>query len=146
MNTFTLLRSSATVTAFLFICACARDGDRAAQSASDVTSVQAEARVDDVTLSGQGESGAVTDRFIPGQPIELSMSVDDSPQGTVVTTYWYGPDNRPIAYESKEVNPGEDRLSFIQDNTFDWRQGTYRAEVWVGDEKVEEESFQISMG
>jgi hypothetical protein len=148
MNTRTLIRSSATTAMLLVMSACSREADRAVHTpVTDTDPITAETLVDDVKLTGVGTTAAASaDSFMPGQTIQLSMSVDDAPQGTIVTTYWYGPDNRRLAYESKPVNSGQEQLSFMHDNTSYWRPGTYRAEVWVGDEKVEEETFQVTAG
>jgi len=84
--------------------------------------------------------------FAPGEPIQLSMDIQGAGAGTTVTTYWYGPDNRRLAYETKTVAPDQQHLRFTQDNTADWKEGEYRAEVWIGDNKAQEQSFQIASG
>jgi hypothetical protein len=133
---------------------CSRDSQQAAQQpepAPDVTTdtnpITAESWVDDVRLSSAGSTMVdQDDRFTVGESFQLSMRIDDAPAGTQVTAYWYGPDNQPVAYETKSAAADGQRLTFTQDNTHFWKAGTYRAEIWVGDEKVEEESFEIVAG
>jgi hypothetical protein len=112
--------------------------------------LQTEAWLDDFKLGVTDQTaGAITqakDDFTPGEPIGLSMAVDDAPRGTMVTTYWYGPNDRALGYEIKEVSPEQQRLRFTQENTHDWEAGEYRAEIWVSDEKVREQEFEIVSG
>jgi hypothetical protein len=84
--------------------------------------------------------------FAPGEPIQLSMDIRGAGAGTTVTTYWYGPDDSRLAYETKTVAPDQQQLRFTQDNTADWKEGQYRAEVWIGDNKAQEQSFEIAAG
>jgi hypothetical protein len=81
----------------------------------------------------------------PGDAVQVSMSVDGAPLGAAVTTYWFGPDDQPLGYETKTVEAGQQELRFMHENTHDWRGGDYRAEIWVGDEKVNEQEFEISV-
>jgi hypothetical protein len=85
----------------------------------------------------------LTNEFSPGEPIYLSMKVNEAPRGTVVTTYWYGPSNVTLGHETKNLSPDEERLRFVQDNTLDWQPGAYRAEIWIGNIKLKERHFKI---
>lgn len=86
----------------------------------------------------------ITDVFAPGVPIFVTMDIElPLPRGTFVTAFWYGPDDQPLAYEIKRVTAGQERMSFMQRNTLDWLQGDYRAEVWIGKNKMSEHAFQI---
>ncbi len=127
--------------------ACSRDTTEPVVMATDeaTSAISKETWVDEVQLSSTSGT-ASRDGYRPGEALELSMSVEDAPRGTVVTTYWYGPENRQLAYESQTVDAEERQISFQQENTHAWAAGTYRAEVWVGDNKVEEESFNIVSG
>lgn len=91
----------------------------------------------------QGVLADLTDEFSPGEPICLSMKVNHAPRGTIVTTYWYGPGNSTLGYETRAVSADGKRLRFVQDNTVDWQQGAYRAEVWIGNTKLKERHFEI---
>lgn len=115
---------------------------------ADVSPVNAQTWVDDVTLGHEvGPNGAIVtgrtgDDFAPGQPVNLAMKVDDAPQNTAVKVVWFGPGETKINEESKSVTPGQQYLTFTQ-ATKGWAKGDYRAEVWVGDEKVNTQQFQI---
>lgn len=96
-----------------------------------------------------GPDAAITEtkqEFAPGEPIHLSMELLGAGAGATVTTYWYGPDDRRLGYETKTVAPAQRSLHFTQDNTADWQEGQYRAEVWIGDNKAQEQSFEIAAG
>lgn len=126
---------------------CSRDTTEPVATATDeaTSAISKEIWVDGVQLSST--AGTVSqDGYRPGETLELSMSVEDAPRGTVVTTYWYGPEGRQLAYESQTVDADDRQMSFQQENTHAWAAGTYRAEVWVGDNKVEEETFKIVSG
>ena len=129
--------------------ACSRtdETEPVATATDEATSeISREIWVDDVQLSSAAGTAASQDGYRAGETLELSMSVEDAPRGTVVTTYWYGPENRQLAYESQTVDADERQISFQQENTHAWDAGTYRAEVWVGDSKVEEQRFDIVSG
>lgn len=81
--------------------------------------------------------------FSPGEPIHLSMRVNEAPRGTVVTAYWYGPGNESLGYEKQTISPGQERLRFIRDDTRSWRQGSYRAEVWIGELRLQGVPFDM---
>ena len=130
--------------------ACSREGEQISTTTESATeevtsAINKEIWVDDVQLSST-TGGAAQDGFTAGQTLQLSMSVDDAPPGTLITTYWYGPNNRQLSYESQTVDANERQLNFPQENTHGWAEGTYRAEVWIGDDKVKEESFRIVSG
>lgn len=135
-----------TATALLTVACSKQEAEQVSTAADEAASaITKEMWVDDVQVSsatGNPSPGG----FTAGQPIGLSMSVEDAPPGTVVTTYWYGPNNRQLAYESQTVDANERQLNFQQENTHAWPAGSYRAEVWVGDERVEEEDFNIVSG
>lgn len=134
----------------LCLAACSRQAEEASsaveQAANSVsTEVTTEAWIDNVRVNGTtADSGQSA--FAAGQPLDVTMSINGAPQGTVVTTYWYGPENRQLAYESRTVEPNQQQMTFTQENTHGWESGSYRTEVWIGDEKVEEERFDIVSG
>jgi hypothetical protein len=72
------------------------------------------------------------------------MRINQAPSGTVVSAYWYGPNGVTLAYASKAITPSKDRLRFVQDDTLDWQHGEYRAEIWIGDIKLNERHFEIA--
>lgn len=87
----------------------------------------------------------ITDVFAPGEPIFVTMDVEvPLPRGTLVTAYWYGPQNQPLGYEIKPVAADQERISFMQRNTLDWPRGDYRAEIWIGETRMSEHEFQIT--
>jgi hypothetical protein len=115
----------------------------------DVSPPVAQAMVDDVLLGtavatdGQIPAKSRTDDFVPGENIYLTMDVSDAAPGTMVKVVWFGPDERPIGEQSQTVTSGVSTLKFMKDGTRAWKTGDYRAEVWVGDEKVNDERFNI---
>lgn len=146
------LLTAAAATALVLAAACTRNEQTAAQAPAPAAPapVPQPASVADVKLgTSPSPEAAITEAkqdFAPGEPIQLSMDVLGATAGTAVTTYWYGPDNQRLAYETQTVTPTQQRLRFRQDNTVDWQAGQYRAEVWIGDDKVQEQSFEIGAG
>lgn len=118
-------------------------------SPSDVSPTVAQSWIDDVTIGselaadGSMTPGQTGDDFAPGQPIHLSMEVGDAPPASQVKIVWYGPNETMIGEESKPVVSGEKYLNFTATDTTSWAKGDYRAEVWIGDEKVNTQQFQI---
>lgn len=116
---------------------------------SDVAPVTAQTWIDDVTIGselapdGSMVTGKTGDDFAPGQPIHITMEVGDAPPNSQVKVVWYGPNETKIGEESKPVVSGQKYLSFTAADTKSWAKGDYRAEVWIGDEKVNTQQFQI---
>lgn len=118
-------------------------------SPSDVAPITAQTWLDDFTLGhelapdGMMVAGKGGDDFAPGQPVNLSMEVGDAPPNSTVKVVWYGPNETKIGEENKPVVAGQKYLAFTTADTASWAKGDYRAEVWIGDEKVNTQQFQI---
>lgn len=146
-----LLIPACVVATGLLGAGCSREPEPVASApppaAADPGALQAQTWIDDVQMgsavTAQQTIATPQSEFAPGDPIHLVMSVEDAPSTATVTVQWYGPQNLQLGYENKEVTPAQQQLTFEQDNTADWQSGDYRAEVWVGDEKVAEKSFHI---
>lgn len=114
----------------------------------DLNPVEAQLRIDDVTLGHEvGPDGAIVagktgDDFAPGDMIHLAMEVGDTPAGSAVKVVWFGPGETRISEDTKPVVAGSKYLGFHTATT-GWALGDYRAEVWVGDEKVNTQQFQV---
>jgi len=117
---------------------------------NDLNPVTAQTMLDDVTLghnvSADGTIPAADqgDDFAPGDSIYLTMKVGDAKAGSAVKVAWYGPGEMKIKDEAKTVNPGDQYLTFEAANTSSWKKGDYRVEVWIGDEKVNHQEFNIT--
>ncbi|HKR63431.1 MAG TPA: hypothetical protein VJZ00_06835 [Thermoanaerobaculia bacterium] len=145
----------------LFVAACGKDETAEAPpttttveqagttNPSDIAPTTAQSWIDDVTIGhelapdGSMATGKGGDDFAPGQPIYLSMEVGDAPANSQVKIVWYGPNETKIGEDTKPVAAGQKYLSFTSKDTGSWAKGDYRAEVWVGDEKVNQQQFQI---
>ena len=105
--------------------------------------------IDDVTLGKDMNpdntipAEAQGDDFAPGDKVHLSMEVGDTPAGSLVKVVWFGPNETRIGDETKTVNQGDKYLMVHSADTASWAKGDYRAEVWIGDEKVNQQQFQI---
>jgi hypothetical protein len=119
-----------------------------ANSPGDLNPVEAQTMVDDVTIGKKvGADGMIAtedqgDDFAPGETVHVVMNVADSPAGSAVKVAWYGPGETKINEETKNVETGAKYLDFTAD-TASWQKGDYRAEVWIGDEKVNTQQFQV---
>lgn len=115
----------------------------------DLNPVEAETMIDDVTIGHSvGSDGTIAadqqgDDFAPGDPIYVAMEVGDTPAGSAVKIVWFGPNETRIGEETKTVTAGEKNLGFQTTDTGSWAKGDYRAEIWIGDEKVNTQQFQI---
>jgi hypothetical protein len=115
----------------------------------DLNPVEAQTMIDDVTIGHSvGADGTIAadqqgDDFAPGDPIYVAMEVGDTPAGSAVRVDWYGPGEQKVGQDTKTVTAGEHNLSFEAKDTAAWKKGDYRAEVWIGDEKVNTQQFQI---
>jgi len=117
-------------------------------SPGDLNPVEAQTMIDDVTIGHKvGADGTIAaadqgDDFAPGETVNLAMKVGDAPAGSAVKVVWYGPGETKINEDTKNVETGATYLAF-QADTASWKKGDYRAEVWIGDEKVNTQEFQI---
>ena len=115
----------------------------------DLNPVEAQMAVDDVTIGhNMNPDGTIPadqqgDDFAPGETVHLSMEVGDTPAGSLVKVVWFGPGETRIGEETKTVNEGDKYLMFHSADTGSWAKGDYRAEVWIGDEKVNQQQLQI---
>jgi hypothetical protein len=114
----------------------------------DLNPVEAQTMVDDVTIGKMaGADGMIaienqTDDFAPGQPLVLSMNVSDATAGSAVKVAVFGPGEAKVGEQEKPIAAGAKYLTFDIATT-GWGKGDYRAEVWMGDEKVNTQQFQI---
>lgn len=119
------------------------------ESPADVAPTTAQSWIDDVTIGSElGADGSMVvgktgDDFAPGQPIHIAMEVGDAPPSSTVMVRWIGPNETQIGEENKPVVAGQKYLNFTAADTASWAKGDYRAEVWIGDEKVNQQQFQI---
>ena len=117
-------------------------------SPGDLNPVEAQTMIDDVTIGKKvGADGMIAtedqgDDFAPGETVHVVMNVADTPAGSAVKVAWFGPGETRINEETKNVETGAQYLDF-QTDTASWEKGDYRAEVWIGDEKVNTQQFQI---
>ncbi len=115
----------------------------------DISPPVAQAMVDDVNIGvGLASNGRVPadsrpDNFLAGEDIYLTMDVSDARPGTAIRVVWIGPGGKQIATQAQTVAAGAVTLKFVQQNTRGWKAGDYRAEVWAGDEKGDDEAFDI---
>lgn len=115
----------------------------------DLNPVEAQTMIDDVTIGhSTAADGSIAadqqgDDFAPGEEVHVSMEVGDTPAGSAVKVVWYGPGETKVGEDSKTVNAGDHYLAFQSADTSSWGKGDYRAEVWIGDEKVNTQQFQI---
>ncbi len=116
---------------------------------SDLNPVSAQTMIDDVTIGKNvGADGTIAasdqvDDFAPGEAVHLAMKVADAPAGSVVKVACYGPGEQKVGDQEKTVETGAEYLTFETADTSGWQKGDYRAEVWIGDEKVNTQQFQI---
>ena len=115
----------------------------------DISPLTGETWVDDVTIGhAVGADGTIPadqqgDDFAPGQTVYIAMEVGDAPAGSAVKVAWFGPGETRVGEETQNVVAGQNYLTFSAKDTANWPLGDYRAEVWVGDEKVNVQQFQI---
>jgi hypothetical protein len=121
-----------------------------ADQPGDLNPVEAQTFIDDVTIGHKvGADGLIAaedqgDDFAPGDPVYITMKVADAPAGSKVKVAWYGPGETKITEEEKDVTPGQQYLTFSATDTGSWQKGDYRAEVWIGDERVNQQQFNIT--
>lgn len=90
-----------------------------------------------------GPDGAVseeTDHFEPGQTVYLTLRLHDSPVGLKTNAVWYGPEQKMISSEQKEMNGGKIATFAL---TAKLAPGKYRVEGHWGGNLAADKSFEI---
>jgi hypothetical protein len=111
--------------------------------------VKAHNMVSDVTLGkkvsadGNITSADQANKFAPGEPIFIEMKVGGAPAGTAVKVSWFDSNEQKVAEDQKAVGKRAKYVDFQAKNAASWPQGDYRAEVWIGDQKVSTQQFTI---
>ena len=118
-------------------------------SPNDLSPVKAQAFIDDVTIGhevgpdGTIPAGQTGDNFTPGQKVIIAMKVKDAPANSAVKVVYNGPPgDKKVGEQTKNVPAGATFMSFEQ-NTKGWPKGDYAADVFIGDEKVNTQHFNI---
>jgi hypothetical protein len=91
-------------------------------------------------------AAAATDRIPRGEIAFVSLAVDEPPAGAQLRVTFLGPDGQIAAEDGKRISPDADAVFVSSGPTADWATGSYQVEVWVGDEKVAETSFELVEG
>jgi hypothetical protein len=103
--------------------------------------------VSDFALGGAlGPDGRVAEpksAFAPGEPIVFSANVKDAPPASAVQLRWVGPNEAKLGQEMKGINAGQTTVSFQAPDTAAWAPGAYEGQLWVVDEKVNTQKFEI---
>lgn len=140
-------------TALVLVIGCkktdeAATGTTTPASKTPTTSVPAKPSIDHVVIGhevaayGEIPPGQTGTNFTPGQIVYLALQLKDTPADTAVKVVFYGPGDKKVAEETKKVASGETFMTFDK-ATKGWPKGDYRAEVSMGDEKVNTQPFQI---
>jgi hypothetical protein len=115
---------------------------------SDLNPLEAQTMIDDVTIGKNvGADGMIAmedqgDDFAPGEKVHITMNVSDAAAGSAVKVVYFGPGETQVGEETKPIAAGAQYLPFEADTT-GWGKGDYRAEIWIGDEKVNTQQFQV---
>jgi hypothetical protein len=142
----------------LLLCACALAACRPRESVTDSSSRMPEneankksrllirplAPIEKSLLGAQlGPDGAVsqeTDHFEPGQTIYLTLRLHDSPVGLKTNAVWYGPGQKEIFSEQKEMN-GAKVATFALNRKL--AAGSYRVEGHWGGNLAADKAFEV---
>src|SRR4029079_11788382 len=90
-------------------------------SPNDLNPVRAQSYIDDVTIGhevaadGTIPAGKTGDNFVPGQKVNITMKLKDAPAGTAVKVVYFGPGEKQVGEETKQVKAGETFMVFTKD-------------------------------
>jgi hypothetical protein len=93
-------------------------------------------------IAGDGDEAEI----LAGQPVHVVTEIEGAPSNTPVTVVWYGPKDERVREETNWTQAGDKALTFHAFDTSAWKSGEYRAELWVGKNKVAQEPFKIGKG
>jgi len=95
-------------------------------------------------LGPDGKVAAQKNAFAPGDPIVYSTTVGEAPPASAAKIVWMGPNETKLAEETKGIPAGQKVLNFTAPDTAAWPVGSYEAQLWVVDEKVNGQKFAIA--
>lgn len=95
------------------------------------------------SLDADGKVASRADRFAAGEPIYISIRMDDVDRPSAVTLVWIAPDGHRMAEEETAVPPGAEQLTLRPMQTAGWRPGEYRLEVWAKGGRAFGRDFEI---
>jgi len=86
-----------------------------------------------------------TDRFAQGEEIHVAVPVNNLAPQSRVRVAWFGPGDDLLAEDTTEVPANEEAqyVSFSMAAREDFDPGEYRAEIWMDDEKIDEQRFAV---
>lgn len=95
-------------------------------------------------LNPEGLVEAEANSFQAGQPVYVSVRVQNARPEAAVRLVWIGPDGHELTEQQKPVNPGRDVVTFRGPDTGGWEAGAHRIEVWSGPHRFEAVSILLS--
>lgn len=140
----------------LLVAACGvSDGDREATTTGqeteepvDVGPETAEMALERVAVGtalqddGSIAVGQHSREFTVGDTVHVSFELDPAAPATEVELVWYGPDGLEVDSDVAVPTPDQTHVPFATGTT-GWPPGTYRGEVWYGNELVEELEIEV---
>ena len=114
---------------------------------SDIAPVTAMARISELrvgtALDSGGQVAENTDNLHAGDAIHASVAVGDVGSSSKVKAVWLGPNGVRISDEIQTVVAGKAFLVFKAPDTSGWALGSYKVEIFLGDELASSEGFDI---
>lgn len=97
----------------------------------------------EVTSSRYPQGALHPHEFKPGEQIVMNVVLASAAAGTPVKVVWYAASGTAAETSVKKLAPGATTLSFNAPDTTSWSRGVYRAEIWIGDEKVAHTAYVL---
>ncbi len=95
-------------------------------------------------LGPDGNVAAQKNAFAPGDPIVYSAAAGEAPPASAVKIVWMGPNETKLGEQTKGIAAGQKVVNFTAPDTAAWPAGSYEAQLWVVDEKVNGQKFEIA--
>jgi hypothetical protein len=131
------------------LCATACQSRTDAEGNPTMGKMMAKRALEDVTVGHQlaADGSIAADQkgksFSPGQTVYVTFNIAKAPAGTSVELAWFDPQNQPAGSDTETVRSGQTYMNFASPDTSSWGPGTYRADITLGDKKVDSERFSI---
>lgn len=124
-------------------------GDSASETGAP-HAVEAESWLDEVSVGravdpqGAIPAESLGSEFAAGEVVYVSMAVGDAPADAAVHAVFYGAAGDKVAEDEKKVPADARYLYFDSGDTRNWEPGTYRVEVAVDGEVVDEQEITVA--
>lgn len=126
----------------------AQASDASSTSVEEVIAVGEDKFFDKATvgeaLEADGRAKEKSGSIKRGKTLYSTVSAREVPGGLAARVAWFNPQDHKVFEETRPVPQDTKFVTFETKDTRQWTPGSYRVELWLGGDKVHEQTVQIT--